>query len=127
MRLMSPAERPLEPRQGRGRVAIGLPVFNGMPYLPESLSSLRAQDEPDIEIIISDNASDDGTEEYCRSIAAQDPRICYERSATNEGAAANFRTRRVAEHGTVLRLGRARRHVLSGLRLELPWRAGRTS
>jgi glycosyltransferase involved in cell wall biosynthesis len=87
---MSPAERPLEPRQGRGRVAIGLPVFNGMPYLPESLSSLRAQDEPDIEIIISDNASDDGTEEYCRSIAAQDPRICYERSATNEGAAANF-------------------------------------
>ena len=37
-------------REPRGRVAIGLPVFNGMPYLPEALSSLLAQDEPDIEM-----------------------------------------------------------------------------
>ena len=87
---MNPGECPPGAREARGRVAIGLPVFNGMPYLPQALSSLLAQDEPDIEIIISDNASDDSTEEYCRSVAAKDSRIRYERSATNQGAAANF-------------------------------------
>jgi glycosyltransferase involved in cell wall biosynthesis len=61
-----------------------------MQYLPEALESLLAQDEPDIEIIISDNASDDGTEEYCRSIAASDARVRYTRAETNQGAAANF-------------------------------------
>ncbi len=72
------------------RVSIGLPVFNGMPYLPQALTSLLTQDEPAIEIIISDNASDDGTEEYCRALAASDPRVHYSRNETNRGAAANF-------------------------------------
>jgi len=65
-------------------------VFNGMPYLPEALTSLLSQDEPNIEIIISDNASQDATEAYCRSVAASDPRVRYTRNETNQGAAANF-------------------------------------
>lgn len=72
------------------KVSIGLPVFNGMRYLPQSLNSLLAQTEGDIEIVISDNASDDGTEEYCRSVAASDSRVTYRRNDVNIGAAANF-------------------------------------
>ena len=71
-------------------VTIGLPVFNGMPYLPDALASLLDQDEPNIEIILSDNASHDATEEYCRAVASRDSRVRYVRHEVNRGAAANF-------------------------------------
>jgi glycosyltransferase involved in cell wall biosynthesis len=71
-------------------VSIGLPVFNGMPDLPNALESLLAQDAPDIEIVISDNASEDGTAAYCKATAARDSRIRYFRNEANQGAAANF-------------------------------------
>ncbi len=61
-----------------------------MPDLPRALGSLLAQDESNIEIVISDNASEDGTGEYCRSIAEADERVRYLRNATNIGSAANF-------------------------------------
>jgi glycosyltransferase involved in cell wall biosynthesis len=71
-------------------VSIGLPVFNGMPDLPNALDSLLAQDASQIEIIISDNASEDGTSAYCEAIAARDPRVRYYRNEVNQGNAANF-------------------------------------
>ena len=61
-------------------VSIGLPVFNGMPYLETALDSLLAQDESDIEVIISDNASWDATEDHCRAVAAHDTRVRYSRT-----------------------------------------------
>ncbi len=73
------------------RVSIGLPVHNGMPYLPDAVSSLLAQDHPDLEIVISDNASTDGTGAYCERLNRVDPRVRYHRSDTNLGAAVNFR------------------------------------
>lgn len=72
------------------KVSIGLPVHNGMPLLPRALESLLRQDEADLEIVVSDNASDDGTGDYCRQMAAQDGRVRYHRNDTNVGAAANF-------------------------------------
>lgn len=71
-------------------VSIGVPVFNGEQFLAESLDSLLAQDFPWFELLISDNASTDSTEEICRAYAAQDPRVRYERLAENQGAAANY-------------------------------------
>lgn len=71
-------------------VSIGVPVFNGMPYLPEAIGSLLAQDHADLEIVVCDNASTDGTEDYCRQVAALDPRVTYHRFAENAGAAVNF-------------------------------------
>jgi glycosyltransferase involved in cell wall biosynthesis len=79
-----------DPGNSHPRVSIGLPVFNGMPYLPEAIASLLDQDEPDIEVIISDNASEDGTEAHCRAVAARDARVRYFRNDVNRGAAANF-------------------------------------
>jgi glycosyltransferase involved in cell wall biosynthesis len=71
------------------RLSIGLPVHNGEAYLSESLDALLAQSYQDFELIISDNASTDGTEEICRRYAAHDPRIRYLRQPANIGAAPN--------------------------------------
>jgi len=71
-------------------VSIGLPVFNGEKYLAEALDSILAQTYPDFELIISDNASTDGTQEICRTYAARDHRIRYFRNETNLGAIRNF-------------------------------------
>jgi glycosyltransferase involved in cell wall biosynthesis len=61
-----------------------------MPDLPIALESLLGQDAADIEIVISDNASDDGTAAYCRDVARRDSRVRYFRNQVNQGAAANF-------------------------------------
>ncbi|MGH3824498.1 MAG: glycosyltransferase family 2 protein [Pseudonocardiaceae bacterium] len=71
------------------RLSVGLPVYNGQNYLSESLDALLAQSYPEFELIISDNASTDGTEEICRRYAAMDPRIRYIRQSRNIGAAPN--------------------------------------
>ena len=71
-------------------VSIGLPVRNGQRYLAQAVESILAQTFGDFELIISDNASTDDTEEICRRYADQDPRVRYYRQAHNVGAAANF-------------------------------------
>ncbi|MFY9690280.1 MAG: glycosyltransferase [Candidatus Acidiferrales bacterium] len=71
------------------RVTVGVPVFNGEPFLAEALESLLSQTFSDLEIVISDNASTDRTEGICRTYGARDPRIRYYRSDTNRGAAWN--------------------------------------
>jgi len=71
------------------RLTIGLPVYNGENYLAESIDALLAQTYTDFELVISDNASTDGTEEICREFAAGDERIRYIRQPANIGAAPN--------------------------------------
>lgn len=71
------------------KVAIGLPVYNGADYLPNAIASILAQTFGDFELLISDNASDDATEDVCRNYARLDRRIRYARQARNIGAAAN--------------------------------------
>jgi glycosyltransferase involved in cell wall biosynthesis len=71
------------------KVAIGLPVYNGANYLVAAIESILAQTYGDFDLVISDNASTDGTEEICRTYAERDLRIRYVRQAQNLGAAAN--------------------------------------
>lgn len=71
------------------RLSIGLPVYNGEQYLSEALDALLGQSYEDFELIISDNASTDGTADICRRYAARDPRIRYVRQPHNIGAAPN--------------------------------------
>lgn len=73
-----------------GMVSIGVPVYNGGRYLRGALDSLLAQDYPDFEIIISDNASVDDTEAICREYASKHARIRYYRPDRNMGAIWNF-------------------------------------
>jgi len=72
------------------RVTIGLPVYNGAKYLEAALDSILAQTFTDFELIISDNASTDNTEEICKKYSAMDERIRYHRNDKNLGAAPNF-------------------------------------
>ncbi|MBL1198135.1 MAG: glycosyltransferase family 2 protein [Nostoc sp. GBBB01] len=72
------------------RLSIGLPVYNGEKFLQEALDSLLAQTFEDFELIISDNASTDKTEQICRAYANKDQRIRYYRNEHNIGCARNF-------------------------------------
>jgi glycosyltransferase involved in cell wall biosynthesis len=67
------------------RVSIGLPVFNGERLLGESIEALLGQTYEDFELIISDNASTDGTADVCLHYRDQDPRIRYIRQPHNIG------------------------------------------
>ncbi|KAB8334598.1 glycosyltransferase family 2 protein [Scytonema tolypothrichoides VB-61278] len=72
------------------RLSIGLPVYNGEKFLKQAIDSLLAQTLEDFELIISDNASTDKTEEICRAYAVKDKRIRYYRNEKNIGCACNF-------------------------------------
>lgn len=72
------------------KVSIGLPVYNGEPYVAEAIEAILAQTFADFELIISDNASNDATREICLRFAAGDRRIRYYRNETNLGAGPNF-------------------------------------
>ena len=72
------------------RIGIGVPVYNGETFVEAAIRSLLAQSYDDFEIFVSDNASTDRTEEICRALANDDPRVRYQRNETNLGAARNF-------------------------------------
>ena len=71
-------------------VSVGLPVYNGVDRVDEAIHSVINQTLEDIELIVSDNASTDGTQEVCKEIARADERVKYFRNEENLGAAANF-------------------------------------
>lgn len=71
------------------RVSIGMPVYNAQRYLTLALDSILSQTLSDFELIISDNASTDATQDICTAYASRDSRIRYYRNATNLGAAHN--------------------------------------
>ena len=73
----------------RPLVSIGLPVYNGEQFLRQTLDSLVGQTYENLELIISDNASNDGTGGICREYAGRDQRIHYYRNTVNCGAVAN--------------------------------------
>ena len=67
-----------------------MPVYNGELFIREALNSLLNQTFTDFELVISDNASTDGTEMICQEYADKDKRIRYVRQVQNRGATANF-------------------------------------
>jgi glycosyltransferase involved in cell wall biosynthesis len=71
------------------RLTVGLPVYNGENYLAESIEALLGQTYADFELLISDNASTDGTAEICRHYEKADARVQYFRQPRNVGLAPN--------------------------------------
>lgn len=71
-------------------VTVGFPVYNGGEELSRALGSLLAQDYPALEIVISDNASTDGTQDVCEQLAQTRPNVRYHRNRENIGGIANF-------------------------------------
>ncbi len=73
------------------RVSIAMPAYNCEKYIAQSLESLLGQSYSDFELVISDNASTDGTEAVCRRYEALDTRVRYVRRTENIGGPGNFR------------------------------------
>ena len=72
------------------RVSLSLPVRNGERFLSQAIQSILDQSYSDFELLITDNASTDATEDICRQFMGRDSRIRYVRSTHDRGAAANF-------------------------------------
>jgi len=72
------------------RLSIGVPVYNGEEFLELALDSILNQTFAEFEVVVSDNASTDRTEEICRSYVAKDNRIKYFRNEENLGASRNY-------------------------------------
>ena len=68
-------------------VTVAIPTYNRSALLKISLASVLAQDYPDFQVVVIDNASTDDTEQVVRSFA--DPRVRYLRNETNIGAFRN--------------------------------------
>ena len=84
-------------------VSIGFAVYNGEPYLTQALDSILGQTFTDFELIISDNASSDGTEKICKQYSAKDQRIRYYRNSKNIGGANNHNQTFRLARGTYFR------------------------
>jgi glycosyltransferase involved in cell wall biosynthesis len=72
------------------RLSIGLPVYNGERFLAQAISCILEQTFGDFELIVSDNASSDRTQQIGLDWAARDARVRYVRIERNLGAIANF-------------------------------------
>jgi len=75
---------------GAPLVSIGIPTYERAELLARSLASALAQTHSPLEVVISDNGSQDGTENICRAAARRDARVRYLRSHHNRGSTANF-------------------------------------
>lgn len=67
-----------------------MPTYNGSRFIRQTLDGLLSQTVENFELIISDNASTDDTEDICREYASRDGRIRYVRQSQNRGAAWNY-------------------------------------
>ena len=87
---------------GSPTVTVCIPTYNRSALLRSSLQSVLWQSLRDVEVIVSDNASTDDTEDVVRSF--RDPRVVYDRNPENVGLFANL--------SRCLRLGSGRYRVV---------------
>jgi glycosyltransferase involved in cell wall biosynthesis len=66
-------------------VSFCIPTYNRAGYLSAALSTILPQTARDIEVVVSDNGSDDGTNEIVTELQQKYPRLKYFRSETNLG------------------------------------------
>lgn len=71
------------------KISVLLPIYNGMPWLPQTMESLLAQSYRDFEILALDDGSQDGTLECLQGFSKQDARV-YVRSRSNRGLIATL-------------------------------------
>jgi glycosyltransferase involved in cell wall biosynthesis len=73
------------PRNG---VTIGVPLFNEERHVESALRSAAPQGEV---VLVSDNASTDGSAAICARVSGEQPSVAYVKQPENIGAVANFK------------------------------------
>jgi glycosyltransferase involved in cell wall biosynthesis len=71
-------------------VSVMVPVYNRRELLADCLKSAIAQTCRDLEVVVVDNASTDGTWDVCREFARADPRVRIFRNPENIGPVRNW-------------------------------------
>src|SRR3954447_17454687 len=72
-------------------VSVGIPTYNRAATLERAVRSVLAQTYPNVEVVVSDDASPDDTMSMLERVAAEDARLRFERNDRNLGHAGNFR------------------------------------
>jgi glycosyltransferase involved in cell wall biosynthesis len=82
------------PEQSEPRVSVVIPTHNRAHIVPDTIDSVLAQDYPNLELIIIDDGSGDGTEEVLRHRYGD--RIVFERQPQSGVESARLRGKRLA-------------------------------
>lgn len=70
------------------KLTVVMPVYNGMPYLPQAVDSILKQTYSDFQLVILNDGSKDGSGEYLRTV--HDPRVVLiEQENRGQGATLN--------------------------------------
>jgi len=83
-------------RIGRVKITIAVTCFNAETTIGRAIASARAVDWPDLEILVCDDGSGDGSGEVIAAHAQEDPRVRFIRNEANRGLPAT-RNRLVVE------------------------------
>lgn len=72
------------------KVSILIPTFNQSRYIAQAVESALAQNYPHLEVIVSDDASGDGTRQVLQRFTS-DPRFQYKQNLKRRGRVGNYR------------------------------------
>jgi glycosyltransferase involved in cell wall biosynthesis len=89
--------------EGAPKLSVGLAVRNGVDVVGRCIESIISQDFRDLELVISDNVSDDGTEVLLEEYARADRRIRWSANAVNIGSHENMNRVLELSHGEFFR------------------------
>jgi glycosyltransferase involved in cell wall biosynthesis len=84
-------------------LSVGLAVRNGTDVVGRCIESVLAQDFADLELVICDNVSDDGTAELLEQYARSDPRIALHVNDVNIGSHENMKRTLELSRGALFR------------------------
>lgn len=59
----------------KSKVVVLMATFNGMPWIAEQVSSILNQSGVDVELVISDDCSNDNSNAWLNNLAKEDPRV----------------------------------------------------
>jgi glycosyltransferase involved in cell wall biosynthesis len=89
--------------RGSPAISIGLAVRNGRDVIGRCIESVLAQDFADLELVVCDNVSDDGTVELLERYAGSDPRVQVHVNDVNIGSQPNMKRVLERSRGTYFR------------------------
>ena len=79
-----------EPLRSRPRVSVVVPCYNYGHFLPDAVSSVLDQSDVDVDVLVVDDASPDGSVEVARGLAARDSRVQVLAHEVNRGHIATY-------------------------------------